>query len=93
MSTPTRIEREHYQKLVGRQILAIYWDEMEGEALPILVLSGRDRDGHAATAAVLAIPHCSVTPCTMPPAVAPARTVRVTSVVPSRYCGVNTSIC
>jgi hypothetical protein len=30
MSAPTRIEREHYQKLVGRQILAIYWDELEG---------------------------------------------------------------
>ena len=56
MSTPTRIEREHYQKLVGRQILAIYWDELEGQALPILVLSGRDLDGHAANATVLADP-------------------------------------
>ena len=56
MSAPTRIEREHYQKLVGRQILAIYWDELEGQALPILVLSGRDIDGHAATATVLADP-------------------------------------
>ena len=56
MSTPTRIEREHYQKLIGRQILAIYWDEKEGKALPILVLSGCDLDGHAATAAVLADP-------------------------------------
>ncbi len=56
MSAPTRIEREHYQKLIGRQILAIYWDEMEGKALPILVLSGRDFDGHAATAVVLADP-------------------------------------
>jgi hypothetical protein len=56
MSTPTLIEREHYQKLIGRQILAIYWDEMEGKALPILVLSDRDLDGHAATAAVLADP-------------------------------------
>lgn len=54
MSQPTRIEREHYQKLVGRQILAIYWDKLEGQALPILVLSGRDLDGHAATATVLA---------------------------------------
>ena len=54
MSTPTRIEREHYQKLVGRQILAIYWDELEGQALPILVLTGRDLDGRAATATVLA---------------------------------------
>jgi hypothetical protein len=56
VSTPTRIEREHYQKFVGRQILAIYWDELEGQALPVLVLSGRDLNGHAATAAVLADP-------------------------------------
>ncbi|WP_397381984.1 hypothetical protein [Prosthecobacter sp.] len=56
MSAPTRIEREHYQKLVVRQILAIYWDEMEGKTHPILVLSGRDLDGHAATATVLADP-------------------------------------
>ncbi len=56
MSAPTRSEREHYQKLVGRQILAIYWDELEGQALPILVLSGRDQNGHAATATVLADP-------------------------------------
>ncbi len=56
MSAPTRIEREHYQKLVGRQILAIYWDELDGQALPILVLSGRDQNGNAATATVLADP-------------------------------------
>lgn len=56
MSQPTRIEREHYQKLVGRQILAIDWDELEGQALPILVLSGHDLEGHAATATVLADP-------------------------------------
>jgi hypothetical protein len=56
MSAPTRIEREHYQKLVGRQILAIYWDELDGQALPILVLSGRDLTGHAATVTVLADP-------------------------------------
>jgi len=56
MSAPTRVEREHYQKLVGRLILAIYWDELEGQALPVLVLSGRDLDGHAATATVLADP-------------------------------------
>ena len=56
MSAPTRIEREHYQKLVGRQILAIYWDELEGQALPILVHSGRDLDGHVSTATVLADP-------------------------------------
>ena len=56
MSAPTLIEREHYQKLVGRQILAIYWDELEGQALPVLVLTGRDLSGHAATVTVLAYP-------------------------------------
>ncbi len=29
MSQPTSIERMHYQKLVGRQILAIYWGDLE----------------------------------------------------------------
>lgn len=56
MSVPTRIEREHYQKLVGRQILAIYWDVLEGQALAVLVLSGRDPNAHVATATVLADP-------------------------------------
>ena len=56
MSQPTPIEREHYQKLVGRQILAVHWDELDGRALPILVLSGRDSDGHVVTATVLADP-------------------------------------
>ncbi len=51
-----RIKREHYQNLIGRQILASHWDKMEGKALPIFVLSGRDLDGHAATAAVRADP-------------------------------------
>jgi hypothetical protein len=56
MSQPTHIEREHYQKLVGRQIVAIHWDELEGQPLPVLGLSGRDRDGQAATITVLADP-------------------------------------
>lgn len=56
MSTPTRIEREHYQKLVGRQITAIIWEELEGRPLPVLLLSGWDCDGNAATATVLADP-------------------------------------
>lgn len=56
MSAPTRIEREHYQKIVSRKILAIQWDELEGQVLPILVLSGRDQNGQAATAIVLADP-------------------------------------
>ena len=56
MSAPTQIEREHYAKLIGRQITAIIWEEMEGRALPVLLLTGRDRDGNAATATVLADP-------------------------------------
>ena len=56
MSAPTSIEREHYAKLVGRQITAIQWEEMERQALPVLVLSGWDRDGNVASAAVLADP-------------------------------------
>ncbi len=56
MSAPTKIEREHYAKLVGRQITAIIWEDMEGQALPVLLLNGRDRDGNAATATVLMDP-------------------------------------
>jgi hypothetical protein len=56
MSEPTRIEREHYAKLVGRQITAIQWEEMEGPALPVLVLSGWDRDRNVASASVLMDP-------------------------------------
>ena len=59
MSQPTRIEREHYQKLVGRQITAIIWEEWEGRPLPVLLLSGWDRDGNADTATVLADPEGS----------------------------------
>ena len=56
MSAPTPIERDHYGKLVGRQITAILWEEMEGQALPVLLLTGWDRDGNAATATVLMDP-------------------------------------
>lgn len=56
MSAPTQIERDHYAKLVGRQITAIIWEEMEGRALPILLLNGGDRDGNAAAVTVLADP-------------------------------------
>ena len=59
MSAPTPVERAHYEKLVGRQITAIQWEEIEGQALPVLVLSGWDRDGNVATAAVLADPECN----------------------------------
>ena len=56
MSAPTPIEREHYAELIGRQITAIQWEEMEGQALPVLVLSGWDRDGNVATVTVLMDP-------------------------------------
>ena len=56
MSAPTKIEREHYEKLVGRQITAILWEDIEGQALPVLLLDGWDRDGNAATVTVLADP-------------------------------------
>ena len=56
MRQPTHIEHEHYQKLVGRQIVAIHWDELAGQPLPALILSGRDRDGQIATVTVLADP-------------------------------------
>ena len=56
MSAPTRIEREHYRKLVGRTITAIIWEDFEGQALPVLLLNGNDRDGNTATAAVLTDP-------------------------------------
>ena len=56
MSTPTCGEREHYAKLVGRTITAVIWEELEGQPLPVLLLAGRDRDGNAATLAVLADP-------------------------------------
>ena len=39
MSTPTTIEREHYAKLVGRQITAIVWEEIGGRVLPVLLLT------------------------------------------------------
>ena len=56
MSAPTRMEREHYAKLVGRRITAVLWQDMEGQALPVLVFEGQDRNGNAATVAVLADP-------------------------------------
>ncbi len=56
MSAATEFERQHYAKLVGRQITAIIWEEMEGQALPVLLLDAWDRDGNAATVIVLAEP-------------------------------------
>ncbi len=56
MSAPTKREREHYAKLIGRQITAIQWEEIDGRPLPVLILTGWDRDGNAAAATVLADP-------------------------------------
>jgi hypothetical protein len=56
VSQPTAIEREHYAKLVGWQITAVIWEELEGRALPVLLLSGWDRDGNAASLTALADP-------------------------------------
>ncbi len=56
MSAPSQIERDHYAKLVGRQITAILWEELEGQALPVLLLTGWDHDGNVATATVLMDP-------------------------------------
>jgi hypothetical protein len=56
MSAPTRIEREHYAKLVGCQITGIQWEELAGQALPVLLLDGEGPDGQPAHAVVLADP-------------------------------------
>jgi len=55
-ATPTRFEREHYGKLIGRKILAIQWEEFEGHPLAILVLSGKGSEGRRAEAAVMCDP-------------------------------------
>ena len=41
---------------MGRQITAILWEEIDGRPLPVILLTGWDRDGNAATAAVLCDP-------------------------------------
>ena len=56
MSAPTTIEREHYEKLAGRTVLRIQWENIEGQALPILVLNGVGRDRQPAHAVVLCDP-------------------------------------
>jgi len=52
MNAPTPIERDHYTRLVGRQITGIQWEELEGQPLPVLLLDGDGRDlqpAHAVT--------------------------------------------
>ncbi|MEI6493176.1 MAG: hypothetical protein WCO94_11560 [Verrucomicrobiota bacterium] len=53
---PTPFERAHYDKIVGRKILAIEWEDFEGHPLPVLVLNGKDREGRQAAAAVMCDP-------------------------------------
>jgi hypothetical protein len=55
-TTPTAVERDHYAKLLGSTIIGIQWEEIDGRPLPLLVLNGKDRDGNAATVAVLSNP-------------------------------------
>ena len=56
MSAPTAIERDHYARLIGRQITGIQWEELEGLALPVLLLSDEGRDSQPAHVVVLADP-------------------------------------
>jgi hypothetical protein len=49
VSAPTSIKQEHYAKLVGRQITGVLWEQLDGQALAVLLLDGWDRDGNAAT--------------------------------------------
>ena len=53
---PSDQERAYYDKLPGRQIMAVFWEEIDGRPLPILLLTGQDRDGNAPTVAILADP-------------------------------------
>ncbi|TSA32899.1 MAG: hypothetical protein D4R65_08855 [Verrucomicrobiaceae bacterium] len=53
---PTPFEQAHYGKLVGRKILGIQWEDLEGRPLLVLGLSGKDSKGRPATAAVMCDP-------------------------------------
>jgi hypothetical protein len=53
---PTSVERDHYAKLLGSTIIGIQWEELDARPLPVLVLNNKDRDGNAATVAVLCDP-------------------------------------
>ena len=53
---PTPYEIAHYEKLVGRKIVGIQWEDFEGHPLPVLILSGKDRKGKQAYAAVMCDP-------------------------------------
>lgn len=53
---PTPVERDHYAKLLGSTIIGIQWESIDDRALPVLVLDNEDRDGNAATVAVMCDP-------------------------------------
>ncbi len=53
---PTPVERDHYAKLLGSTIIGIQWEGLNARPLPVLVLNSEDRDGNAATVAVLCDP-------------------------------------
>ena len=53
---PTPYERTHYSKLVGWSIFAIWWEDLEGRPLPVLVLSRKDGRGVRAMVAVMCDP-------------------------------------
>ena len=53
---PTPYEVARYEKLVGRKILAIQWEDFKGHPLPVLVLSGKNSKSKLATAAVMCDP-------------------------------------
>ena len=56
MRAPTPFEEEHYRKIVGRKIVAVVWEDYEGEPMPVLLLKGKDRHGHPASLRILADP-------------------------------------
>lgn len=43
MRTPTVVEMEHYEKLVGCRILSVRWREIDGQPMPVLVMIKRDK--------------------------------------------------
>ncbi len=49
------IERSHYDKLVGRQIAAVFWEDIDGRPLPVLLLTGLDREAPLLPVSVLVL--------------------------------------
>lgn len=53
---PTPIETDHYARLLGSMIIGIDWEELDGRALPVLILDNEDRYGRPARVSVLCDP-------------------------------------